>query len=145
MRGARGFSLLEAAFAVALVAAIVMALMVGLNSASRRFGERLQQEDAIALARDQAEQLLSDRRNPARSYAYLVAANYPARSWTSGAYAGLSRTVAFTAVAAGATGGAYAGSCPASTTGCRVAVITVSRGATSVATLTLLFVQPFTG
>jgi len=138
--GVEGFTLAESAIAVALFACIALALLVGLRSSARGLDGQIELDNAASIARDAAEVILADRRNPARGFTYLAAVNYPAASRSIGGDS-FTRSVSITDLAAGVNDATYNTLCPALSIACKVVRIDVTLRNVVVASLHLLLVN----
>lgn len=130
---------------IVVFAASAVALLSLGQEAAHSVNRTLDSVKARPLAQDLAEQILTDRRDPVKSFIYATTvANYP--NLTS---AGLTRSVAITKVVAGSLSGGTtmqnalaAAHCPDATKAaqCAQVVITVTRSNIKVAEVTLLLV-----
>lgn len=86
------FSLIEAIIAVVILSVAVPAMFWAVRDAAERRSEPVMLNRARWLAAEKIEDVLADRANPSRGYAYIVAGNYPAESPIAG-FAGFARQV----------------------------------------------------
>lgn len=86
------FSLIEAIIAIVILSVAVPAMFWAVRDAAERRAEPVMLNRARWLAAEKIEDVLADRANPSRGYAYVVAANYPAESPVAG-FAGFARQV----------------------------------------------------
>ncbi len=76
-RRSGGFTLIEIVAVIVLMAIAVLGILAVFGDASRTLGLNVASQTGSQLAQQMAEQILADRRNPARGYAYIIPANYP--------------------------------------------------------------------
>ncbi len=89
----RGLTLIEAIAAIVILAVGLPAVLWGIRDAARIRVDSVLVTRARWLAAERLEDILADRHSPARGYAYVVNANYPAETTVSG-FTGMSRTTA---------------------------------------------------
>jgi Tfp pilus assembly protein PilV len=125
--GMRGFSLVELIAIIVLLAVGLVSLLQVFGTATHTISYNVDGQLGAQLAQERVEQVLADRRNPARGYSYMAAANYPAEPAIPG-FASYSRTTAFAA------GGAPCA--PGGT--CQTVTVTVRRAGQPVGQVTLM-------
>lgn len=128
----RAFTLIEGIIAIVILALATPAMLLSVRAAQITRAEPVQASRARWLAAEKLEDIIADNASPARGYAYLVPANYPAERPVPG-FAAFTRTVAinetdFDLVSPGV--------------GCKTATVTVSwnspKGPRSLALATVL-------
>lgn len=73
-----GFNLIEVIAVMVLLSVGVIAILSMFASGTRSLGMNVNSQIATQLAQQRAEEILADRRNPARGYAYVTTVNrYP--------------------------------------------------------------------
>lgn len=128
MRRQAGFTLFELVLVMAVTAIGAVALLSLFSGAALTLEGNFAVQTAAQLAQEKAEQVLGDRRNPARGYDYVQAASYPAEDPVPG-FTGYTRSVAVTG---------YGGpACPAGAR-CKQVVVDVQQGGVLRARLTLM-------
>jgi type II secretory pathway pseudopilin PulG len=137
LRGQTGASLIELVIVIAVFSATVAALLSGVSEAGKRTGENSQSFFAQQWIQRTIEEMLADRYNPNRGYAYLVDAMYPQVTID-----GLTRTIAIPETLAGTAGHPAAcdgvpGSVPA-LEACKRVLISVHHGSTLLAETSLV-------
>ena len=87
----RGVSLFELVMVILIVGVGVVPVLAAFRDAAQKSPISEQQTCAALLAVERMEQVMRDRAEPARGYAWIAQANYPAESPVSG-FAGFART-----------------------------------------------------
>jgi len=113
-----GFSLLELVIVMVVTAIGAVALLSLFSGAALTLESNLALQTGAQLAQEKAEQVLADRRNPARGYGYVQGANYPPEDPVPG-FPGYARSVTVTPYSGAA--------CPAGAD-CRQVVVSVDQG-----------------
>jgi prepilin-type N-terminal cleavage/methylation domain-containing protein len=94
----RGFTLIEAIMAVVILSIAMPAMLWSIRDAVRRRADPVLASRARWLAAEKLEDCIADRHSPARGYAYLTGANYPAENPVPG-FSGLNRSIAISETA----------------------------------------------
>lgn len=95
----RGFSLIELLIVIVIFGVASVGLMTLFGSGVQKSADPLLQNQALQLAQEKLDIISGDRMNPARGFAYITSANYPAESPVAG-FTGYSRTVSTCCVTA---------------------------------------------
>lgn len=132
LRGNAGFSLMEAIAVIVLLGVGVVAILSMFSTGTRSIGMNIDSQIATQLAQQRAEQILADRRNPARGYGYVIAGNYGPETPVAG-FPNYNRTVAITTPF-------VSPACPAAPANCKQVVVTVTSSGINVANATLMVV-----
>lgn len=128
-----GFNLIEVIAVIVLLGVGVVAILSLFASGTRSLGMNVNSQISTQLAQQRAEQVLADRRNPARGFGYITAANYPDETPVFGA-PNYSRTVRITNPFASP-------ACPAAPVNCKQVVVTVTSAGVNVANATFMVVN----
>ncbi len=80
----RGFSLIELVIVIVILGVASVGLMSVFSTGTRKSADPLLQNQALQLAQEKLDIVLGDRMNPARGFAYITSANYPAESPVAG-------------------------------------------------------------
>ncbi len=97
--GQNGFSLIELVIVIVIFGIASAGLMTLFSTGIKKSADPLLQNQALQLAQEKIEIILGDRLNPARGFAYITSANYPAESPVTG-FPDFSRTVTISCVTA---------------------------------------------
>lgn len=95
----RGFSLIELLIVIVIFGVASVGLMTLFGSGVQKSADPLLQNQALQLAQEKLDIISGDRMNPARGFAYITGANYPAESPVAG-FPGFTRTVSVFCVTA---------------------------------------------
>ena len=134
MRFQRGFTLIELIIVIVIMslAAAAFARSLARMPDSLAYDEKLQVGTQLAQAK--AEQIRADRWNPSRGFSYITSANYAAESPVSG-FSSYSRSVTITDITTNPP-------CTTTSSGtCKQVLVTVSSGATTLATVQFMVVD----
>jgi prepilin-type N-terminal cleavage/methylation domain-containing protein len=130
----RGFTLIELVAIIVLLSIAGTAILGMFGQVGRSLTTNQDTQTGAQLVQEKAEQILADRRNAARGFAWIVAANYPAETPISG-FAAFDRSVTISDIATSPP-------CPVTTAGtCRQVVVRVSMGLVTVAQNTFMVVN----
>jgi prepilin-type N-terminal cleavage/methylation domain-containing protein len=130
----RGFTLIELVAIIVLLSIAGTAILGMFGQVGRSLTTNQDTQTGAQLVQEKAEQILADRRNAARGYAWIVAANYPAETPISG-FAAFDRSVTISDITTSPP-------CPVTTAGtCRQVVVRVSMGLVTVAQNTFMVVN----
>ena len=127
----QGFSLVELIAIIVVLAVGIVSLLQVFGTATRTISNNVDGQLGAQLAQERAEQVLADRRNPARGYTYVKTANYPAEASVTG-FANYARSTAISNLAGGACANAV------TNTTCKQVVVTVTRGGQKVGEVALM-------
>ena len=75
-----GFTLIEVVLVIVVAAVALLPLSMLFANSSIRSSDAQNASVAVQLAETRMEEITADKNSPARGFAYLVAANYPAES-----------------------------------------------------------------
>ena len=130
----RGFTLIELVAIIILLSIAGTAILGMFGQVGRSLTTNQDTQTGAQLVQEKAEQILADRRNAARGFAWIVAANYPAETPISG-FAAFDRSVTISDITTSPP-------CPVTTAGtCRQVVVRVSMGLVTVAQNTFMVVN----
>jgi prepilin-type N-terminal cleavage/methylation domain-containing protein len=130
----RGFTLIELVAIIVLLSIAGTAILGMFGQVGRSLTTNQDTQTGAQLVQEKAEQILADRRNAARGFAWIVAANYPAETPISG-FAAFDRSVTISDITTSPP-------CPVTTAGtCRQVVVRVSMGLVTVAQNTFMVVN----
>jgi Tfp pilus assembly protein PilV len=130
----RGFTLIELVAIIILLSIAGTAILGMFGQVGRSLTTNQDTQTGAQLVQEKAEQILADRRNPARGFAWIMAANYPAETPISG-FAAFDRSVTISDITTSPP-------CPVTTAGtCRQVVVRVSMGLVTVARNTFMVVN----
>ena len=131
-RSSAGFSLIEAIAVMVLLGIGIVAIMSMFSTGTRTLSLNVDSQVATQLVQQRAEQILADRRNPSRGYAYVTTDNrYPNETPVTG-FPNYNRTVTAT--------NPTTPPCPPGGT-CRQFLIQVSSAGVTVVNTTLMVVN----
>lgn len=88
----RGFSLVELVLVIVVFGVAAVGLLTVFSTGMRRSADPLLENQALQLVQERLDTIVGDRANPARGFAYVTSANYPAENPVAG-FPGFSRTV----------------------------------------------------
>lgn len=95
----KGFSLIELVIVIVILGIASAGLMTVFTTGMKRSADPLLENQAQQLAQEKMDVIFGDRMNPARGFAYITSANYPAESPVAG-FTDFSRTVSTCCVTA---------------------------------------------
>lgn len=130
LRGSRfgqgGFSLIELVMVIVIMGVASAGLMSVFSTGMKKSADPLLENQAVQLAQEKLDIVVGDRMNPARGFAYIAGANYPAESPVAG-FAGFSRTVTTCCVTAADLNAVSPCSSPPCASGYTHVTVTVSQ------------------
>jgi prepilin-type N-terminal cleavage/methylation domain-containing protein len=93
MMNSKGFTLIEVILVIVILAIAIPGLISAVSFITARQVNTIGTTTAADLAQEKMEEIMGDRMNPVRSYAYVVNANYAAETPIAAPFTNYNRTV----------------------------------------------------